>query len=137
MTHQSNPILSSPCDCLHNIHMCCCLLLTSNPLFCSYYTGTCHFFSFRACSNLHCISCDFAVYKFDNFQWLSDTDYLFLRTNMPEFERVKDHLLPSEGCRAYACQCRHYSTSTMKQVKGMSTLLWVCKGHSSHSTVSS
>ncbi|GFG31575.1 hypothetical protein Cfor_08049 [Coptotermes formosanus] len=83
----------------------------------------------RSCSNLHCISCDFAVYTFDNFQWLPDTDYLFLRTNMPEFERVKDHLLPLEGCRAYACQCSHYATSIMKEVKSVPVLSWVCRSH--------
>ncbi|KDR15583.1 protein C8orf37 homolog [Zootermopsis nevadensis] len=87
----------------------------------------------RSCSNLHCISCDFAVYTFDNFQWLSDTDYLFLRTNMPEFERVRDHLLPSEGCRAYACQCCHYSTSVTKQAASVPALSWVCRSHSSQS----
>ena len=97
------------------------------------YTSTDIFCSFRTCSNLHCISCDFAVYMFDNFKWLPNTDYLFLRTNMPEFERVKDHLLLSEGCRAYACQCSHYSTSIMKEVKCVPVLSWVCRSHSRQS----
>jgi len=69
------------------------------------------------------------VYTFDNFQWLPNTDYLFLRTNMPQFEQVRENLLPTEGCRAYACQCCHYSTSIIKQVKSIPMLSWVCRSH--------
>ncbi|PSN35642.1 hypothetical protein C0J52_22037 [Blattella germanica] len=83
----------------------------------------------RTCNNLHCISCDFAVYTFDGFQWLPSTDYLFLRTNMPEFEGVKSNLVTTDGCRAYACQCRHYSTSILQQVNNIPLLTWICRSH--------
>ncbi|XP_069677055.1 cilia- and flagella-associated protein 418-like [Periplaneta americana] len=83
----------------------------------------------RACNNLHCFSCDFAVFSFNDFQWAPSTSYLFLRTNMPDFERIKESLVPMEGCRAYACQCSHYSTSIMQQVQSVPRLSWVCKTH--------
>ena len=90
-------------------------------------------FFHRTCNNLHCVSCDFAVYTFDGFQWSPSTDYLFLRTNMPDFVRVKVNLIATDSCRAYACQCRNYSTSILQQVQSVPTSSWVCGGHTTKS----
>ncbi|KAJ9589878.1 hypothetical protein L9F63_016996 [Diploptera punctata] len=87
----------------------------------------------KACNNLHCVTCDFAVYSFDGFQWSQSTEYLFLRTNMPDFERLKSKLIATDGCCAYACQCRHYSTSILQQVQSVPMLSWVCGSHSTKS----
>lgn len=55
----------------------------------------------RACDKLRCTSCDFKVCSFDNFEWHSDTDYLFLRNNVPDFHRLKSNLAPKNGVYIY------------------------------------
>ena len=51
----------------------------------------------RTCDKMRCTSCDFKVCSFDNFEWHKDTDYLFLRNNAPDYERLKSHLDPKNG----------------------------------------
>jgi hypothetical protein len=46
---------------------------------------------------LRCTSCDFKVASFDDFDWDSSTDYLFLRNNAPDFERLKSNLSRRKG----------------------------------------
>jgi len=52
---------------------------------------------FRACDQLRCTDCDFSVLSFDNVHWATNTDYLFLRNNMPDFERLRSKLKPKKG----------------------------------------
>lgn len=46
---------------------------------------------------MRCTSCDFKVVSFDDFEWDRSTDYLFLRNNAPEFERLKSNLNRKKG----------------------------------------
>ncbi|GFO25319.1 protein c8orf37 homolog [Plakobranchus ocellatus] len=59
----------------------------------------------RSCDQLRCTSCDFRVCTFDNMAWKKDTDYLFLRNNVPDFDKLKPKLIKKKGWRAYCCQC--------------------------------
>ncbi|XP_076338829.1 cilia- and flagella-associated protein 418-like isoform X4 [Tachypleus tridentatus] len=83
----------------------------------------------RACSNLRCLSCDFNVTMFDNYCWDQSTDYLFLRNNMPDFQRVKKKLSHKPGWRSYACQCQHRSVRDLAEVRKCEDLKWVCGKH--------
>ena len=51
----------------------------------------------RACNALRCTSCDFNVEMFDDVIWDSKTDYLFLRNNVPNFEKLKVNLIRKKG----------------------------------------
>ncbi|XP_042144397.1 protein C8orf37 isoform X1 [Ixodes scapularis] len=51
----------------------------------------------RACDRLHCFQCDFQVCSFDGFAWNQATDYLFLRNNVPELERLRPQLARQPG----------------------------------------
>ncbi|OWF35625.1 protein C8orf37 homolog [Mizuhopecten yessoensis] len=82
----------------------------------------------RCCDQMRCTSCDFKVAIFDNFEWDASTDYLFLRNNCPDFQRLKPKLHSKRGCRAYCCQCCHRSISTVEQLTDPS-LKWVCGKH--------
>ena len=53
--------------------------------------------AYRACDRLRCTDCDFSVSSFDNVQWASNIDYLFLRNNMPDYERLKSKLRAKKG----------------------------------------
>ena len=46
---------------------------------------------------MRCTSCDFKVASFDDFEWDRSTDYLFLRNNAPDFERLKSKLNRKRG----------------------------------------
>lgn len=50
-----------------------------------------------ACNNLRCTSCDFKVSIFKDFAWDPTTNYLFLRNNMPDFEKVRPKLKIKRG----------------------------------------
>ncbi|KAK3085850.1 hypothetical protein FSP39_009639 [Pinctada imbricata] len=82
----------------------------------------------KACDRLRCTSCDFKVYSFDNFQWDSNTDYLFLRNNVPDFHRLKSNLIPAKGYRGYCCQCSHRSILELTKLEDPN-LKWVCGKH--------
>uniref|UniRef100_A0A0B7A4D8 Cilia- and flagella-associated protein 418 n=1 Tax=Arion vulgaris TaxID=1028688 RepID=A0A0B7A4D8_9EUPU len=51
----------------------------------------------KACDQLRCTSCDFKVYCYDNLSWNKDTDYLFLRNNVPNFHKLKIKLCRLKG----------------------------------------
>ncbi|KAL4234330.1 hypothetical protein ACF0H5_005981 [Mactra antiquata] len=82
----------------------------------------------RSCDRLRCTSCDFKVASFDDFGWDSSTDYLFLRNNAPDFERLKSKLSRMKGYRSYCCQCSHISVNDVTDVKDL-PLKWVCGQH--------
>ncbi|XP_060556550.1 cilia- and flagella-associated protein 418-like [Ruditapes philippinarum] len=82
----------------------------------------------RSCDMLRCTSCDFKVASFDDFDWDSSTDYLFLRNNAPDFERLKSNLSRRKGYRAYCCQCSHIAVNTLTDVKHLQ-VKWVCGQH--------
>ena len=54
-------------------------------------------FIFRACDRLRCTDCDFCVCVFHNYAWDSSVDYLFLRNNIPDFDRLKSKLRSRKG----------------------------------------
>ena len=47
---------------------------------------------FRTCSTLRCVQCDFGVISFQDTKWDKSVDYLFLRNNYPEKEKLKKKL---------------------------------------------
>ncbi|GFR85594.1 protein C8orf37 homolog [Elysia marginata] len=82
----------------------------------------------RACDQLRCTSCDFRVCIFDNMAWKKDTDYLFLRNNVPDFEKLKSKLIKKKGWRAYCCQCCWRNVFDLTETTDTS-LKWVCGKH--------
>lgn len=83
----------------------------------------------RTCDNLHCIRCDFKVSSFDNFMWRNITDYIFLRNNMPDFNKLKVNLQTKSGWRAYSCQCQYCSVKDLTPLNHFKNLKWVCGQH--------
>ncbi|XP_067121034.1 cilia- and flagella-associated protein 418-like [Centruroides vittatus] len=83
----------------------------------------------RTCDNLRCIKCDFKVSSFDNFTWKNTTDYIFLRNNMPDFNKLKVNLESKPGYRAYSCQCQYCSVKDLSPIKTFTELKWVCGHH--------
>ncbi|ESO00989.1 hypothetical protein HELRODRAFT_184339 [Helobdella robusta] len=86
----------------------------------------------RPCDNLRCTTCDFNVSSFDDMAWLEEVGYLFLRNNMPDFNRIKNKLKKSLGSRAYACQCTNLNVGDrILPLKIASpSVKWVCGKHS-------
>lgn len=82
----------------------------------------------KACDKLRCTSCDFKVVSFDNFEWTTDTDYLFLRNHAPDFQKLKSNLNSKKGFRAYCCQCSFRSIKDLTELKDPQ-LKWVCGKH--------
>ncbi|XP_063343831.1 cilia- and flagella-associated protein 418 isoform X2 [Pelmatolapia mariae] len=78
----------------------------------------------RSCDQLRCISCDFRVLMFDDCEWDSTCDYLFLRNNMPERQKLGTKLKKRRGLRAYACQCSWISTLEPTDLRGQPQLRW-------------
>ena len=83
----------------------------------------------KSCDNMMCLNCDFKVKNFDNYRWAFDTDYLFLRNNFPDFERLKEKLIQTGGCRAYACQRQQRSINTILDLQEDQVLKWACMKH--------
>ncbi|KAF3692432.1 Protein C8orf37 -like protein [Channa argus] len=83
----------------------------------------------RSCDQLRCISCDFRVLMFDDCEWDSSCDYLFLRNNMPDCQRLRAKLKKMRGLRAYACQCSWFSGSEPTDLSDQPQLRWVCGKH--------
>ena len=67
----------------------------NQSMHCMHYM--CPWCDYRACDRLRCTGCDFKVCLFDNYKWHSDTNYLFLRNNVPDFAKLKSKLSPSKG----------------------------------------
>lgn len=82
----------------------------------------------RPCDQLRCTSCDFRVCNFDNMAWKADTDYLFLRNNVPDFDKLKPKLIKKKGWRAYCCQCSWRNVFDLAELTD-SSLKWVCGKH--------
>ncbi|XP_044062922.1 protein C8orf37 homolog isoform X1 [Siniperca chuatsi] len=83
----------------------------------------------RSCDQLRCISCDFRVLMFDDCEWDSSCDYLFLRNNMPDRQKLGAKLKKRRGLRAYACQCSWFSTLEPADLRDQPQLRWVCGKH--------
>jgi len=82
----------------------------------------------QCCSSLRCYNCDFSVVMFDNFRWSPDIDYLFLRNNMPDFNKLQSRLLSRRNSRAYACQCQWINAQEITELTGELKRLWHCGG---------
>lgn len=85
----------------------------------------------RSCDQLRCTSCDFRVLMFDDCEWDLSCDYLFLRNNMPDRQKLRAKLRRRSGRRAYACQCSWFSTSEPADLGDQPQLRWVCGRHQS------
>ncbi|XP_069576014.1 cilia- and flagella-associated protein 418 [Brachyistius frenatus] len=83
----------------------------------------------RSCDQLRCISCDFRVLMFDDSEWDSSCDYLFLRNNVPDRQKLRTKLKKRRGLRAYACQCSRFSGSEPTDLGDQPQLRWVCGKH--------
>uniref|UniRef100_A0A8D3DMY8 Cilia- and flagella-associated protein 418 n=1 Tax=Scophthalmus maximus TaxID=52904 RepID=A0A8D3DMY8_SCOMX len=85
----------------------------------------------RCCDQLRCVSCDFRVLMFDDCAWDSSCDYLFLRNNAPDRQKLRAKLKTRRGSRAYACQCCWFSSSSSKptDLQAQPQLRWVCGKH--------
>ncbi|KAI8818784.1 retinal maintenance-domain-containing protein [Fimicolochytrium jonesii] len=51
----------------------------------------------RSCNRVRCVKCDFRCLAFPDATWTPDTDYLFLRNNMPDVERMQEKLSEADG----------------------------------------
>ncbi|XP_071325536.1 cilia- and flagella-associated protein 418 [Trachinotus anak] len=83
----------------------------------------------RCCDQLRCISCDFRVLMFDDCEWDSSCDYLFLRNNMPDRQKLRAKLKKRRGFRAYGCQCSWFFSSEPTDLRDQPQLRWVCGKH--------
>ncbi|XP_004078376.1 protein C8orf37 homolog isoform X2 [Oryzias latipes] len=83
----------------------------------------------RSCDQLRCVSCDFRVVMFDDCEWDQSCDYLFLRNNMPDCQKLRKKLKKKRGQRAYACQCSWFSASEPADLRDQPQLRWVCGKH--------
>ncbi|XP_019964668.1 cilia- and flagella-associated protein 418 [Paralichthys olivaceus] len=99
---------------------------------CSVTNGVGTATSKRSCDQLRCISCDFRVLMFDDCEWDSSCDYLFLRNNVPDRQKLRAKLKKRRGFRAYACQCSWFSSSSSSEptdLRVQPQLRWVCGKH--------
>uniref|UniRef100_H2ZFB3 Cilia- and flagella-associated protein 418 n=1 Tax=Ciona savignyi TaxID=51511 RepID=H2ZFB3_CIOSA len=55
--------------------------------------GLCSVSVKRCCDQLRCTNCDFHVEQYNNYKWDNTVDYLFLRNNMPDFQKVASKLI--------------------------------------------
>ncbi|CAH8867776.1 unnamed protein product [Trichobilharzia szidati] len=83
----------------------------------------------RACDRLKCVACDNPVLLFNNFSWTRSPDYLFLRTNYPNYNLLKCKLRKSTGTRAYCCQCNAIDTGKLVALAKYTNLQWICTRH--------
>ncbi|XP_037532711.1 protein C8orf37 homolog [Nematolebias whitei] len=83
----------------------------------------------RSCDQLRCVSCDFRVLMFDDSEWDASCDYLFLRNNMPDRQKLRTKLRRWGGSRAYCCQCSWFSASETTDLRDRPQLRWVCGKH--------
>ncbi|XP_065827500.1 cilia- and flagella-associated protein 418-like [Oscarella lobularis] len=83
----------------------------------------------KTCNRLRCLSCDFRVVAFDDYEWDSASDYLFFRNNAPDFQKLKANLIRKSGSRAYACQCSWRSLLSLKSHRSdVDIHLWAPRG---------
>ncbi|KAJ8353966.1 hypothetical protein SKAU_G00215330 [Synaphobranchus kaupii] len=104
---------------------CCPVFLGGSSVASGVGTST----SQRTCSQLRCTSCDFRVISFDDHEWDSSCDYLFLRNNMPDRQKLQAKLRRKRTARAYACQCSWRSALVLIDLRDQPDLKWVCGKH--------
>ncbi|KAM3873523.1 cilia- and flagella-associated protein 418 [Diretmus argenteus] len=104
---------------------CCPVFLGGS----SIATGIGTAMSKRSCDQLRCTSCDFRVLTFDDYEWDTSCDYLFLRNNMPDSQKLRSRLKRRRGLRSYACQCSWFSARETTDLRDQSQLRWVCGKH--------
>ncbi|RYG69692.1 hypothetical protein EON64_02085 [archaeon] len=137
------------CDACYTICMCmsiCDLHVRSLPLLyicaircsrvvvagSSYSRGLkASVFSKYACDCLLCVHCNFRVVHFMHSTWDGSIDYMFVRNNMPNRDKLSRKLQSAPDSVAYCCQCNWLSESKERTlVQGVTTdPQWVCTGH--------
>eukprot|EP00668_Euglena_longa_P001850 GGOE01002171.1.p1 GENE.GGOE01002171.1~~GGOE01002171.1.p1 ORF type:complete len:242 (+),score=48.30 GGOE01002171.1:88-726(+) len=80
----------------------------------------------KKCDNLRCTKCDFRVIWFDDYAWSPSVNYIFLRNNVPDFQKLQEKLDPEPGACAYACQCL---SRTARDLEAIGDVQWGCAGH--------
>jgi len=55
--------------------------------------------------SLACVSCDFKVIAWNGYAWSPSVDYLFMRYNYPDYDKLQSNLVPTPGQVAYGCGC--------------------------------
>ena len=91
-------------------------------------TGVSSVASPRVCDNMLCLACNLPVIAVDNVQWDESTDYLFLRNNVPNIDKLRAKLKMKKGCRAYACQCQWRNVTDIISSRN-SGVQWICRKH--------
>uniref|UniRef100_A0A3B5L5Q5 Cilia- and flagella-associated protein 418 n=1 Tax=Xiphophorus couchianus TaxID=32473 RepID=A0A3B5L5Q5_9TELE len=110
---------------LRSASRCCPVFISGSSVTNGVGTAT----SKRSCDQLRCVSCDFRVLMFDDSEWDASCDYLFLRNNVPDRQKLRAKLKKRKGLRAYACQCNWLSSSETTDLRDQPQLRWVCGKH--------
>ena len=82
----------------------------------------------RVCDNMLCLACNLPVIAIDHVQWDESTDYLFLRNNVPNIDKLRAKLKMKKGCRAYACQCQWRNVTEITSTRNCG-VQWICRKH--------
>lgn len=93
-------------------------------------------FSPCVCDALLCSQCNFKVLSFADRRWQAAADYLFLRNNMPNRDKLATRLDAAPGAVAYCCQCRSATVSPDEDsrvlvIGAAQDPQWICTGHAS------
>mmetsp|Transcript_65608 Transcript_65608/g.116788 ORF Transcript_65608/g.116788 Transcript_65608/m.116788 type:complete len:262 (-) Transcript_65608:1016-1801(-) len=83
----------------------------------------------KKCDNIRCTKCDFKVIWFDNYSWDPSVTYIFLRNNVPDFDKLKEMLVKDNGYCAYACQCCSRTAKSLDSLDPLGDIRWACGGH--------
>lgn len=93
-------------------------------------------FSPCVCDALLCSQCNFKVLSFADRRWQAAADYLFLRNNMPNRDKLATRLDAAPGAVAYCCQCRSATVAPDEDTRVLvigaaQDPQWICTGHAS------
>ncbi|CAN0306136.1 unnamed protein product, partial [Ectocarpus fasciculatus] len=83
----------------------------------------------RACDKLRCTDCNFEVLCFHGRAWDDQTDYMFLRNNVPDTTKLSARLQPCSDSCAYACQCSWQNVKDVRALSPTERPRWACGGH--------
>ncbi|CAM9394453.1 unnamed protein product [Ectocarpus sp. 13 AM-2016] len=83
----------------------------------------------RACDKLRCTDCNFEVLCFHGRAWDDQTDYMFLRNNVPDTDKLSARLTPCSDSCAYACQCSWQNVKDVRAQSPTQRPRWACGGH--------
>ncbi|CAM9869836.1 unnamed protein product [Ectocarpus sp. 8 AP-2014] len=83
----------------------------------------------RACDKLRCTDCNFEVLCFHGRAWDDQTDYMFLRNNVPDMDKLSARLTPCSDSCAYACQCSWQNVKDVRALSPTERPRWACGGH--------